>query len=640
MQPAGRPGADRSHSRVHGPPGSQADRQSSRVAEHTLKPPISCPDGRHHLAQRDAAPVELRHPTTRDLRPDRDLTGSRSDLPAPFRTGRPPGRDRPISQPPHSIQPITGPRRAPCRTETAKSFMGAPPAERIGRAVEAEGPIRRDEAALRVREAAGVARSGSRTRKQMRRGAQGAVQRGLCGATPTAFAGDPVRKPPRLDTGTATLPRSLRNPWRIASEEMGAAPAHFPRATHGIEPREAAHEARRLFGFRQAGRKIVERFRHVPDETGVREGFPLRVRSAADRPSPLRHRSLGAFVTASPLRLSNRGRPAMHPSPPFSGRTVLAVTGADLLFPSGRDRARVRRRRQSVPLGRSGHPAAVRDRVAPAHPSGGRLAEGRLQLHGRRGHARHPAPAAVYGIRSEGTSRVSPVSPLPLNGRTRRTQPRRRQGRKSVCRREGWGRRAPGRSGSDDRHSRSGDVPSGARCAASGLRLGTRRSVAGGRHPGHGRVRRCPSGDEGRSDPGNRGDVRRNRSDRRSVRHHGGRLARSQRGGGRGPDAGAHRPPGRRDRAGRCRDALDTRRGMSEADRTERIRPVRSADLSCGPTDSRPGRGIQRGGDRCEATCEPRDNLTCRESGSDSAATAGPPSRRLSALRSGRSAPP
>ena len=40
--------------------------------------------------------------------------------------------------------------------------------------------------------------------------------------------------------------------------------------------------------------------------------------------------------------------------------------------------------------------------------------------------------------------------------------------------------------------------------------------------------------------------------------------------------------------------------GMFGADRTERIHPVRYADLSCRSTDSRPGRGIRRGSDSYE----------------------------------------
>lgn len=124
----------------------------------------------------------------------------------------------------------------------AKPFMGAPLAEWIGRVVEVEGPMRLDEATLRVHEAAGVARSSSRIRKQMKVG-----WRGSCGATP-------------------------------------ASPARFLKASFGIEPREAVHEARRLFGFMQAGRKIVARFRHVLQ----------KVRSAADRLSLLRHRNPGA----------------------------------------------------------------------------------------------------------------------------------------------------------------------------------------------------------------------------------------------------------------------------------------------------------------------------------------------------------
>ena len=47
--PAGRLRLDPSASRVHGPPGSQAHRQSSRVAEYTVNLPVSCPNNRHHL---------------------------------------------------------------------------------------------------------------------------------------------------------------------------------------------------------------------------------------------------------------------------------------------------------------------------------------------------------------------------------------------------------------------------------------------------------------------------------------------------------------------------------------------------------------------------------------------------------------
>ena len=129
----------------------------------------------------------MRNPTARDLRPDRDLNGSRSDLPAPSRPGRPPGRDL----------PITRPQRAPCQMGTAQSFVGAPLAERIGRVVKAERPIRLDEATLRVREAAGVAHSSARTRKQMRLGA------GDCAARPRKADAHGFRQRPGQEAAEA-----------------------------------------------------------------------------------------------------------------------------------------------------------------------------------------------------------------------------------------------------------------------------------------------------------------------------------------------------------------------------------------------------------------------------------------------------
>ena len=54
------------------------------------------------------------------------------------------------------------------------------------------------------------------------------------------------------------------------------------RASYGIEPADAVREAVRLFGYKQAGRKIVERFRQVLDQlvadaVVVREGSLLQV---------------------------------------------------------------------------------------------------------------------------------------------------------------------------------------------------------------------------------------------------------------------------------------------------------------------------------------------------------------------------
>ena len=218
---------------------------------------------------------------------------------------------------------------------TAQSFVGAPLAERIGRVVKAERPIRLDEATLRVREAAGVAHSSARTRKQMRLGGGRLCSEASESRRPRLSPA--IRSGSRQGSTPGRRPCRVRSAirGRIASEELGAAPAHFLRAGYGIEPRDAAHEARRQFGLKQAGRKIVERFRRVLDQNGVREGFLPQVRSAADRLSPLRHRRPGGLVTASPLRPSNHGRPAMQQSSPFSEcteRIVLVIIGADLLL--------------------------------------------------------------------------------------------------------------------------------------------------------------------------------------------------------------------------------------------------------------------------------------------------------------------
>ena len=57
------------------------------------------------------------------------------------------------------------------------------------------------------------------------------------------------------------------------------------RVSYGIAPTDAVREAVRLFGFKQAGRKIVERFTQVLDELVadgeiVRDGTLLQVPDA------------------------------------------------------------------------------------------------------------------------------------------------------------------------------------------------------------------------------------------------------------------------------------------------------------------------------------------------------------------------
>ena len=78
------------------------------------------------------------------------------------------------------------------------------------------------------------------------------------------------------------IPSSLRDPARIASEEIATALVHAVRVSYGIKPADAAGEAIRLFGFRRSGTRIVERFRRVLNDlvkqgTILREGSLLRV---------------------------------------------------------------------------------------------------------------------------------------------------------------------------------------------------------------------------------------------------------------------------------------------------------------------------------------------------------------------------
>ena len=139
-------------------------------------------------------------------------------------------------------------------------------AEWIGRVVEVESPIHLDEIMVRVRTAVGVGRSGSRIRAQMALGARVGADEGRYRIDARDFLW-------RLDHGAVevrnrdgVITGSLRDPARIASEEIGTALTHVVRASYGIEADDAVREAVRLFGYKQAGRKIRERFRRVLDE--------------------------------------------------------------------------------------------------------------------------------------------------------------------------------------------------------------------------------------------------------------------------------------------------------------------------------------------------------------------------------------
>ena len=155
----------------------------------------------------------------------------------------------------------------------------------ISRVVEVESPVHLDEVTLRIRAAAGVGRSGSRIRAQMRLGAQVGANQGSYRIDARGFLW-------RLDHDTVEVRRrdgdiapSLRNPDMIAPEEIAAALVHAVRVSYGIAPDAAVQEAVRLFGFKRAGQKIVGSFQRVLDalvEDGalVREGSLLQLPGA------------------------------------------------------------------------------------------------------------------------------------------------------------------------------------------------------------------------------------------------------------------------------------------------------------------------------------------------------------------------
>ncbi len=153
----------------------------------------------------------------------------------------------------------------------------------IAQVVEVESPVHLDEVTLRIRTAAGVGRSGSRIRAQMGLGAR-------VGANQRLYRIDARNFLWRLDHDTVEvrrrdgdIPPSLRKPDMIAPEEVGAALVHAVQVSYGIAPGDAVQEAVRLFGFKRAGRNIVERFRRVLDGL-VRDGAVVRERELLQLP--------------------------------------------------------------------------------------------------------------------------------------------------------------------------------------------------------------------------------------------------------------------------------------------------------------------------------------------------------------------
>ena len=159
----------------------------------------------------------------------------------------------------------------------------------IARVVEVESPVHFKEVMRRIREAAGVARAGSRIRAQIRLSATAGARQRLFRIDESDFLWRLDHEAVEVRRRDGDILSSLRDPARIASEEIATALAHVVRVSYGIRPTDAVAEARRLFGFRHGGRNIVRRFRQVLDELVaqgriVRKGSLLRVPNTRDAP--------------------------------------------------------------------------------------------------------------------------------------------------------------------------------------------------------------------------------------------------------------------------------------------------------------------------------------------------------------------
>ena len=158
----------------------------------------------------------------------------------------------------------------------------------IAQVVEVESPVSLDEVTLRIREATGVGRAGSRIRAQMQVGVRVGKNRGLYRVDKDGFLWRPDHEVAEVRRRDGDIPSSLRNAWRIAPEEIAAALVHTVRVSYGIDPADAVIEGTRLFAFKRAGPTIVKRFREVLDQLVVdgilvQEGTLLQLPDASGR---------------------------------------------------------------------------------------------------------------------------------------------------------------------------------------------------------------------------------------------------------------------------------------------------------------------------------------------------------------------
>ena len=134
--------------------------------------------------------------------------------------------------------------------------------EGIRQVVQVESPIHVEEATLRIANAAGLQRAGTRIRARVRRLVhRGETRRLLRMKGDFLWRMEQERVEFRRRDGE--LPGRLRRPDMIAPEEIGAALQRAVHLSYGIDENGAITEASRLFGFQRVGKEIKTKFRMV-----------------------------------------------------------------------------------------------------------------------------------------------------------------------------------------------------------------------------------------------------------------------------------------------------------------------------------------------------------------------------------------
>ena len=134
--------------------------------------------------------------------------------------------------------------------------------ERIRQVVQVESPIHVEETALRIANAAGLQRAGTRIRARVRGLAHRGKTNGLF-RMKGDFLWRMEQERVEFRRRDGELPSRLRRPDMIAPEEIGAALQAAVHSSYGIDANGAITEASRLFGFKRVGKEIQTRFQAV-----------------------------------------------------------------------------------------------------------------------------------------------------------------------------------------------------------------------------------------------------------------------------------------------------------------------------------------------------------------------------------------